>query len=572
MGQSRENRDSIWQEIKCPGLSACAGDVFRLGRSIPRKLSAFHYKQARRLLWITLIGGTGTGKSTLFNALCGGTISQAGIERPKTSGPIVFAHEKAALEHEFPLQDVRIERISRLDLTTKSLSGTLGGEGVMVVVDHGEDALAHLVLVDTPDLDSLEVKNRRIVDDLMLLSDVILFVSSQEKYADEVPFQFFKRFYTEGRRYFFILNKAQPGFNRSEALEAFQNEGIPWREDQTFVLPYLSREPGRRLRETPEFASFYKTLTALFSDRNLPQLIEEARRRESAQISQDVRQLLECLRTEQTAAKKWIQGLHTAFQGACVRLSQQQQQERVTLESRQYIQKQIRKHFSRYDVLRGPRRFIADVVRAPLMFLGLVGERREESHEDALARIRDQIDLGPLEASLESFNREVLEKLSPQDPASPLFKSLRRPELILTREEIRELVRKEQDLLVAWLEETFRKMAEGIPKSKQLGIHSMSILWGAVIITLETLVMGGITLLEAVLNSALAPFITKGAVEIFADQELKKVARDLRQRYHDGLVSVLNHQRLRYETCVQGLLMDDQALKELEQTLSSLDS
>jgi hypothetical protein len=207
----------------------------------------------------------------------------------------------------------------------------------------------------------------------------------------------------------------------------------------------------------------------------------------------------------------------------------------------------------------------------PLNFLGLVGKRHEESHEEALERIRRQINITPLEVAMESFNREVLERLSPQDPAAPLFKNIRKQELVLTQDEIRDLVHKEQDHLVVWLEDTFRRMAEGIPKSKQLGIHSMSILWGALIISLETLVMGGITVLEAVFSSALAPFITKGAVEVFAHRELKVVARELRQRYQDGLVSVMRHQRMRYEECVRSLLVVDQTLTQMETALAHLD-
>jgi len=53
---------------------------------------------------------------------------------------------------------------------------------------------------------------------------------------------------------------------------------------------------------------------------------------------------------------------------------------------------------------------------------------------------------------------------------------------------------------------------------------------------------------------------------------LKKVARELRQRYHEGLVSVVSHQRARYEECVRSLLVDDETLKEMEQSLSHLDA
>src|SRR5271166_2049029 len=47
----------------------------------------------RPLLVIVLMGGTGVGKSTLLNALAGGTVAQASFARPTTRDPVVYYHE-----------------------------------------------------------------------------------------------------------------------------------------------------------------------------------------------------------------------------------------------------------------------------------------------------------------------------------------------------------------------------------------------------------------------------------------------------------------------------------------------
>jgi len=87
----------ITDAVQCPGLTRGAGEIQGLAEDVRKRLAVFSYKQHMPCLWVVFLGGTGTGKSTIFNALCGKHLSETGVERPKTSGPIVYAHQDGSI-------------------------------------------------------------------------------------------------------------------------------------------------------------------------------------------------------------------------------------------------------------------------------------------------------------------------------------------------------------------------------------------------------------------------------------------------------------------------------------------
>ena len=111
---------------------------------------------------VATFGGTGTGKSSLVNALVGEECSRSGRERPTTRQPTLITH---------PDTDLKALGIPLDDLQT---------------VQRPADILQDIILLDCPDPDTnedaLAGSNLDRLRSLLPYCDVLLYVSTQQKY------------------------------------------------------------------------------------------------------------------------------------------------------------------------------------------------------------------------------------------------------------------------------------------------------------------------------------------------------------------------------------------------------
>jgi GTP-binding protein EngB required for normal cell division len=112
---------------------------------------------------VALAGATGSGKSSLVNALAGADVSQVGIRRPTTSTAtaVVWGTEDAG------------RLLDWLQVPRRHAAGA-----------HSPYAADGLVLLDLPDFDSIRAENRLEVDRLVELVDLLVWVLDPQKYAD----------------------------------------------------------------------------------------------------------------------------------------------------------------------------------------------------------------------------------------------------------------------------------------------------------------------------------------------------------------------------------------------------
>jgi len=135
-------------------LARAEGVLRRAGER--RALSAAHTV-------VALAGATGGGKSSLFNALVGEDRVRVGVRRPTTGEPV--AGLAGAADGAAPLLDW-------LEIRQRHVLDVAGLDG--------------LVLLDLPDVDSVQVSHAATVDRLARAVDVLVWVLDPQKYADDL--------------------------------------------------------------------------------------------------------------------------------------------------------------------------------------------------------------------------------------------------------------------------------------------------------------------------------------------------------------------------------------------------
>ena len=143
---------------------------------------------------VALAGATGSGKSSLFNALTGLDLAAIGTRRPTSSMPLACVWgEEPAGELLNWLGIPRRHQVQHRSSLEEAQSEELDG----------------LVLLDLPDHDSTEVEHRLIVDRLVELVDVLIWVVDPQKYADAALHnRYIKPFASHSSIMAFALNHA----------------------------------------------------------------------------------------------------------------------------------------------------------------------------------------------------------------------------------------------------------------------------------------------------------------------------------------------------------------------------
>ncbi len=160
-------------------------------------------------LVIALAGGTGSGKSSLLNAIAGRRIAETGVLRPTTERALAWLPTDP--------EPGLVELLDRLEIDAR----------------YEQDVLPKLAIIDLPDHDSIVLQHQQIVGRLLPEVDAIVWVFDPQKYRDPlIHEEYISRLLEYQEQFLFVLNQidllGQHDLSelRSDLIRSLEEDGV----------------------------------------------------------------------------------------------------------------------------------------------------------------------------------------------------------------------------------------------------------------------------------------------------------------------------------------------------------
>lgn len=352
-----------------PNLSAAARAAADRWRADGQALR-FHLRTVRgrerersgRPLLLAVIGGTGTGKSTLVNRLLGADVTAASFRRTFTAGPVALCRNPKDIPDGWLGAGVEFSVASAADLPAR------GRQGTLVIVPGGDwELLRDVTLIDTPDLDGDTPSHHAQAERAFRWAEAVIFLVTPEKYQMTELWPYYRL----ARRYavpaLYVMNKCE----EREVFEDYQRL-LTAQAAETQTMEMLAAAPTLPTFVIPRDDSMYQAppeanLTALKTTiRAIPQPDAAARERGLGMRAADLAgrfndQVLAPVRVDRREADKLIAAVRamSAPQGAVVDVNPLTQQLQRRLQQRSIL------------YLIGPGRVLDRVRQAPGLIVRL---------------------------------------------------------------------------------------------------------------------------------------------------------------------------------------------------------
>jgi hypothetical protein len=495
-------------------------------------------------LRVALFGPTGAGKSKIFNSLVGGELSPAGFRRPFTLRSVYLVHEARREEVFSPGGDV------------KPTSDVLWRD---------------VVLVDTPDFDSVEKHNREEAERVFREADAFVFVTDVQKYADHSTWQYLERICLEKKPAIIVLNKVEGDAPARDFFSRLDQRfsGGSWGKERFVIREYPLGDASLLPAEDPGLARTRGALSALAGS--------PAERRAAliATFRDDMERFLDLWKS----ASARLEGARDSLSGLLARLGERCSRGELELQSRletsvdpalkAEVYARVLQRLQKIDILRYPRKLLS----LPLEGIkSLVkkwiparrggrpsgeGGARSESFQALEARLLELADETWEDFQGDAVGRDFLGRKD--------YLALR-----ITHDELLEKTKGREQAFAEWLRREAQETASALTGEHKLKFILSQVIYNSVIVGIQIHTAGGFTLAELVTDSVLSPVVAKAVGMAVSSESVRKFEKRARAEHHRLLVDVLREARDRFAGHIESRRAWAPAYQELEARVSAL--
>lgn len=493
-------------------------------------------------LVVALCGPTGAGKSHLVNFLAGGAVSPSSYRRPSTSAPVIVGQPDllASLDSAFLPEYDRVEAPGGVIFDNDHPGAEPPGKPKIYLTPvkaPSWDWPKDLLIIDTPDFDSVRLENQIHAYDMARRADAVILVTHQAKYADQSTWDFLAKRRRGADQnslgtLLLIVNRVTDQAAADDFKARLKAAGnisrlLAWPEEAAIgqvsinaarkeLVNWLGELGQRGIEVTAASGrSLAARLAALAEKEILPSFISRRDFVESALIR------------AREITSQWMDS------------SSDRLASNLPQETRVKIQKGLEEVVSRSDLWAKPRRWLAvPFGAAEAAFKRLFG--REPGTESAERKLAESLEEAGREALVVAVRGEARALAEAAGLPSP------QAELDLTPEEIRETYRLMMESRNIWLKEEMEHLLKDLPWAKKAGFYFIQATHLLVVggLLIQT---GGIPGTETLVSGALGPFLSKFVGAIISKESLDDFEARAAARHHKQLAEVFRLQGARYQ-------------------------
>ena len=494
------------------------------------KLLADRFQRPDRPWVVAVCGPTGAGKSHLMNFLAGGLVSPSSYRRPSTAAPVLTGTPETLADLSgggFLPNYEWVDAAAGVDFSLFS-----GGNHLFAIPIQtpGWPWPSGLVVIDTPDFDSVRAENQLQAVDMARRADAVILVTHQAKYADQSTWDFLAGESQAARPLLLILNRvtasaAADDFKQRLAATGIMAPVIAWPEE-TAVGQVNINVARQQLTGWLEELS-RRNLTAesgLSAVHRLSGLVEN--------------QMMPSLETQMGALENRLENVR---QVKAEWLSKPQAKVALSLpgETRENLLKNLGEVVRKSDLWAKPRHFISRP-------FALAGARLKKIFgiEESVSAAEKELALG-----LASAGREAL-VAAVRDEGRALAEAAHLPSfqnsLDFSPDEIRASHQALTERMDKWLKEETVKLLAGLPLGQKAAFYLVQFMHIGLVVGLQVQT-GGLPGTEVLLGGALGPFISKLTGAVISRENVAAFEEKAAARHQKELAALFQAQAERYE-------------------------